>query len=132
MKNSMLWFGFFVCVLVGVIQEGVHISALIQPTAGLIVYGPLLSYLIYRCGGDLFGFMKRVITGDISDEDTLTIERVCSLGLMFGGVSLVVGLIHTMGNLSDPSRLGGGVAVAFLSVVYAAVPSILLLPVTKR
>jgi chemotaxis protein MotA len=30
----------------------------------------------------------------------------------------VLGLIHVMENLTDPSRLGAGIAVAFVSTVY--------------
>jgi chemotaxis protein MotA len=35
-----------------------------------------------------------------------------------GIVGAVLGLIHVMENLSDPSRLGAGIAVAFVSTVY--------------
>jgi chemotaxis protein MotA len=35
-----------------------------------------------------------------------------------GILGAVLGLIHVMENLSDPSRLGAGIAVAFVSTVY--------------
>jgi chemotaxis protein MotA len=35
-----------------------------------------------------------------------------------GIIGAVLGLIHVMENLSDPSRLGAGIAVAFVSTVY--------------
>jgi chemotaxis protein MotA len=35
-----------------------------------------------------------------------------------GIVGAVLGLIHVMGNLSDPSKLGEGIAVAFVATIY--------------
>lgn len=35
-----------------------------------------------------------------------------------GIIGAVLGLIHVMGNLSDPSKLGGGIAVAFVATIY--------------
>jgi chemotaxis protein MotA len=35
-----------------------------------------------------------------------------------GIIGAVLGLIHVMGNLSDPSKLGAGIAVAFVATVY--------------
>ncbi|MDP2155144.1 MAG: flagellar motor protein, partial [Sulfuricella sp.] len=35
-----------------------------------------------------------------------------------GILGAVLGLIHVMENLSDPSKLGGGIAVAFVATIY--------------
>ena len=35
-----------------------------------------------------------------------------------GIIGAVLGLIHVMHNLSDPSKLGGGIAVAFVATIY--------------
>jgi chemotaxis protein MotA len=35
-----------------------------------------------------------------------------------GIIGAVMGLIHVMGNLSDPSQLGAGIAVAFVATIY--------------
>jgi chemotaxis protein MotA len=35
-----------------------------------------------------------------------------------GILGAVLGLIHVMENLSDPSKLGAGIAVAFVATVY--------------
>lgn len=46
-----------------------------------------------------------------------------------GIIGAVMGLIHVMGNLSDPSKLGGGIAVAFVATIYGvALANLLLLP----
>jgi chemotaxis protein MotA len=35
-----------------------------------------------------------------------------------GIIGAVLGLIHVMGNLADPSKLGGGIAAAFVATIY--------------
>ncbi|MGJ9418196.1 flagellar motor protein [Massilia sp. CMS3.1] len=45
-------------------------------------------------------------------------EAAAGYSPTIGIVGAVLGLIHVMENLSDPSRLGSGIAVAFVSTVY--------------
>ena len=50
-----------------------------------------------------------------------------------GILGAVLGLIHVMENLSDPSKLGGGIAVAFVATVYGvALANILFLPMAAK
>lgn len=50
-----------------------------------------------------------------------------------GIVGAVLGLIHVMENLSDPSKLGAGIAVAFVATIYGVgTANLLLLPVSKK
>ncbi len=50
-----------------------------------------------------------------------------------GIIGAVLGLIHVMENLSDPSKLGGGIAVAFVATVYGvAAANILYLPTANK
>lgn len=50
-----------------------------------------------------------------------------------GILGAVLGLIHVMENLSDPSKLGGGIAVAFVATVYGVGASnILFLPIANK
>jgi chemotaxis protein MotA len=50
-----------------------------------------------------------------------------------GILGAVLGLIHVMQNLSDPSKLGGGIAVAFVATVYAVgAANILFLPLAAK
>jgi len=50
-----------------------------------------------------------------------------------GILGAVLGLIHVMQNLSDPSKLGAGIAVAFVATVYALfAANILYLPLAGR
>jgi chemotaxis protein MotA len=50
-----------------------------------------------------------------------------------GILGAVVGLIHVMENLSDPSRLGSGIAVAFVSTIYGVgLANLLFLPIAHK
>lgn len=50
-----------------------------------------------------------------------------------GILGAVLGLIHVMENLSDPSKLGGGIAVAFVATIYGVgMANLLFLPVSNK
>lgn len=50
-----------------------------------------------------------------------------------GIIGAVLGLIHVMENLDDPSKLGGGIAVAFVATVYGVgAANILFLPMAAK
>ena len=50
-----------------------------------------------------------------------------------GILGAVLGLIHVMENLSDPSRLGGGIAVAFVATIYGVgLANLIFLPISNK
>lgn len=50
-----------------------------------------------------------------------------------GIIGAVLGLIQVMGNLSDPSKLGSGIAVAFVATIYGVgVANLVFLPVANK
>ncbi|THF65736.1 flagellar motor protein [Pseudothauera nasutitermitis] len=50
-----------------------------------------------------------------------------------GIIGAVLGLIHVMENLSDPSKLGAGIAVAFVATIYGVgAANLIFLPVAKK
>jgi chemotaxis protein MotA len=50
-----------------------------------------------------------------------------------GIIGAVMGLIHVMGNLGDPSQLGSGIAVAFVATIYGvASANLVLLPIASK
>lgn len=50
-----------------------------------------------------------------------------------GIIGAVMGLIHVMGNLSDPSKLGGGIAVAFVATIYGVgLANLILIPIATK
>ncbi len=50
-----------------------------------------------------------------------------------GIIGAVLGLIHVMNNLADPSKLGGGIATAFVATIYGLVmANIFFLPMSNK
>jgi chemotaxis protein MotA len=50
-----------------------------------------------------------------------------------GIIGAVMGLIQVMGNLSDPSKLGSGIAVAFVATIYGvASANLIFLPISNK
>jgi chemotaxis protein MotA len=50
-----------------------------------------------------------------------------------GILGAVLGLIHVMENLTDPSRLGAGIAVAFVATIYGVgFANLVFLPISKK
>jgi len=50
-----------------------------------------------------------------------------------GIIGAVLGLIHVMGNLSDTSKLGGGIAVAFVATIYGVgFANLIFLPIGTK
>lgn len=50
-----------------------------------------------------------------------------------GIIGAVLGLIHVMANLSDPTKLGGGIAVAFVATIYGVgLANLIFLPMAKK
>jgi len=50
-----------------------------------------------------------------------------------GIIGAVMGLIHVMGNLADPSKLGAGIATAFVATIYGVgLANLLLLPIASK
>lgn len=133
MKTLLLWASMFGFVTLGILAEGGHLGSLVQGTSACIVLLPVLAYLLFAYGfKGFFGFWKRVLARSTTVEDTSKIDTSVSLGFLFGAISVVIGLIHVMENLSDTSKLGAGIAVAFVSVVYAVIPAALLFPVRNQ
>lgn len=50
-----------------------------------------------------------------------------------GIIGAVLGLIHVMGNLADPTQLGSGIAVAFVATVYGvAMANLIFIPIGNK
>ncbi|KPK39042.1 MAG: flagellar motor protein [Gammaproteobacteria bacterium SG8_47] len=50
-----------------------------------------------------------------------------------GIIGAVMGLIHVMGNLSDPGKLGSGIAVAFVATIYGVgAANLLFIPAANK
>lgn len=81
---------------------------------------------------------------DILDNDISAYEREERLAVRVwesaggyaptvGILGAVLGLIHVMENLSDPSKLGGGIAVAFVATIYGVgLANLVFLPIGSK
>lgn len=187
------WIGLILgmtAILGGALLEGLHLQALIQPTAALIVFGGTIGATMLASTTEEFGAALKVIPKvyfkpekhdfshvikDIIDmaniarkEGILALEKKMgaiknpffhsnlqkvvdgydptilremmeerifktelsnnSIGKVWetaggfaptiGIIGAILGLIHVMGNLTDSSKLGTGIAVAFVATVY--------------
>jgi chemotaxis protein MotA len=70
------------------------------------------------------------------EEDTVgakVFEAAGGYAPTIGILGAVLGLIHVMENLNDPSKLGGGIATAFVATVYGVgSANILFLPMASK
>ncbi len=74
---------------------------------------------------------------DIEEENELQAAKVYEAmggyAPTVGIIGAVMGLIHVMGNLADPSSLGSGIAVAFVATIYGVVfANLLFLPMGNK
>ena len=194
----------FGAVIGGQLLEGGHISALLQPTAAIIVLGgtfgaTFVSYPLpdllraFRSAataffpqredpedliGKLVGFagtarknglitleqdaqlvkdrflgqgLEMIVDGMDSDEvmsvlqielanfeerhkvSAEVFEAAGGFAPTIGIIGAVLGLIHVMNNLSDTSRLGAGIAVAFVATIYGLmVANIICIPISTK
>jgi chemotaxis protein MotA len=89
--------------------------------------------------GSSAAFIRETLEIEIEagEEDDESPARVCEAAGGYaptlGIVGAVLGLIHVMQNLSDPSRLGPGIAVAFVATIYGVgSANLLFLPLAAR
>ena len=60
-------------------------------------------------------------------------EAAAGYSPTIGIIGAIMGLMHVMQNLSDPGKLGGGIAVAFVATIYGvAFANLLFLPVANK
>ncbi|MBX2987942.1 MAG: flagellar motor protein [Bdellovibrionaceae bacterium] len=74
---------------------------------------------------------------DAEEEDLMGAVKVWmdagGFSPTIGIIGAVLGLIHVMGNLSDTSKLGAGIAVAFVATVYGvSFANLLFLPIGNK
>lgn len=74
---------------------------------------------------------------DIQEDNDLQAAKVFDAmggySPTIGIIGAVLGLIHVMGNLADPSSLGAGIAVAFIATIYGvALANLLFLPIAGK
>ncbi len=89
------------------------------------------------------GIDSRVLQDSLEQENSVFEEKMGRAAKVFeaaggfaptiGIIGAVLGLIHVMENLSDPTKLGAGIAVAFVATIYGvASANLIFLPIAKR
>lgn len=81
------------------------------------------------------GMMENQITQlqEKIEKGSKVFESAGAYSPTLGIIGAVLGLIQVMQNLSDPSRLGAGIAVAFVATIYGLfAANLILLPISSR
>ena len=75
-----------------------------------------------------------LITSEEKDiQASKVFEAMGGYAPTIGIIGAVMGLIHVMGNLADPSKLGAGIATAFVATIYGVgLANLLLLPISSK
>lgn len=83
--------------------------------------------------------IRRVLETDMIVDEQRDMDAIkfyeCMGGYAptIGIIGAVMGLIHVMNNLADPSTLGPGIAVAFVATIYGvALANLLFIPVSNK
>ena len=124
-----LYWAFVTFVFLAVVRlEHLPLSAVYSPTV-LIVFGPIPLLLVSRLGlGGALQFGFRLVRGQHTKEDSGLASLIISSAFLFGALGIVLGNIHVMRNLAHPDAIGPGIAWSFVSLVYAILVPIYLLP----
>ncbi len=73
------------------------------------------------------------VTEDAEEEAARVLEAAAGYTPTLGILGAVLGLIHVMENLAAPSKLGAGIAVAFVATIYGvAAANLLLMPLAAK
>jgi len=83
--------------------------------------------------------IRAILEVDISTKETLgnqsakLYEAAGGYSPTIGIIGAVMGLIHVMANLADPSKLGAGIAVAFVATIYGVgMANLFLIPMGNK
>jgi chemotaxis protein MotA len=83
--------------------------------------------------------IRRVLETELTTRETLDLQAAKVFDSMggyaptIGIIGAVMGLIHVMGNLADPSMLGSGIATAFVATIYGVgLANLVFLPVASK
>ena len=109
------------------IAEGGNIAELLQPWAFLLVCGITFGVVLMACGFmepmRQLGALLRTHDGTASSaSDFASLRRALYLVIqsapLAGFIGSVLGMIHVMSNVSTPDRVGAGLAVAMVAMLY--------------
>jgi len=129
MNVLIYWIATIGLVLFGQVYGGGNTSSIRAAAPAIIVFAPILFFIFTSFGlKGTSSFFRRLFGQRLTQHDREVLDKTVSLGFLLGGVGMVMGTILTMENLANPSELGRGIALSFVSALYGAVPAILIIP----
>lgn len=128
-RIPLYWLFVTLVVVGGTLLEHLPISVIYSPVAMIIVLGPLPVLAVSQLGlGGACAFALRLLKGAPGEADARMIGLLISSAFLFAAFAMVIGNIHVMRNLANPDHIGPGIALSFVSLVYAILVPIYLLP----
>ncbi len=128
-----------VFLFVSITLEGGHLGDLVQSTAFLMVVGPsiflTLAHHSFADTGDAFraAFETGAIDTNKATRHISVLSTARIVTLAAGALALIFGMVHVMQNLSDPTNVGAGLAVAIVAPLYGmCIAELFLAPLTHR
>ena len=127
MKTAMYWIVTGGSILMGMRLGGFGMGYLFQPTAFLFVLAPTMAYLLLSLGlSGVSDFFKRLLAGNLNENDFGTIERCSTMGFLLGTLGAILGMTFVMGHLTSSQEMGTGLATSMVSALYGVLPALLL------
>jgi flagellar motor component MotA len=118
--------------------EGAHLKNYVQgPAFMIVVGGTFFLTLGHHSVAHVRAAFQAVLVGD-----TLSVEEATRHILVFstarmiaqalGAIGFLLGLVHVLGHLSDPTKIGAGLAVSLISTLYGLILAELILGPLKN
>lgn len=136
MKGLSLAIGILGFIFFGYAMDGGKFHVFVHTFGGgamFMIYGPLALFAFYTHGfTGAFNFLGRSFGGKATESDATFINNFVAISLLLGGMASILGIIITLGRLSEGTEaIGMAIAGALCSVIWASLPGIIFLPLRK-
>lgn len=127
MKMILSWLATAAVICLAIYLSHMPLTAVIQPSALILVLGPQLIFLIFEYGQNIFGFISRLSQNAATELDQGNLAKAIALGMLFSAFGYILGTIQIMRNLNSVDQIGPGIALSLMSALYSAVTPILFI-----
>ena len=122
--------GFF-CILIWVMAMRCGLSTYFDPPSVGIACGVPVALLLCVYGGagvgeSVLDLFRRSTSWQNPMRSVSVFQVGAAVALLSGGIGTIIGMIATLANMDDPSRVGPGMAIALLTTLYGLVFGALL------
>ena len=125
-------------VVITCLLEGANLKNYVQGSPFMIVVGGTLFFtLAHHSFAQVRAAFQAALRGDAlnAEEATrhlLVLSTARMLAQALGAIGFLLGIVHVLGHLSDPTKVGPGIAVSLLSTLYGLILSELILGPLKN